>query len=67
MKKADSQSQIVIYQTEDGQARVNVRFEGETVWLSQKLMAELFGVEVVRPSRHCNQRCASYPRMKSSK
>ena len=34
--------EFLIYQTEDGQTRVQVRFEGETVWLSQRDMAELF-------------------------
>jgi len=37
-----SQSQFIIYQTEDQQTKLDVRFEGETVWLTQKLMAELF-------------------------
>lgn len=36
-------SEIVIYKTEDGQAKVNVYFEGETAWLTQDQMAELFG------------------------
>ena len=35
-------SEIVLYQTEDGQTRVQCRFESETIWLTQKLMAELF-------------------------
>ena len=35
------QSQILLYQTEDGQTRIEVRLENETVWLTQKLMAEL--------------------------
>ncbi|MDQ1266780.1 MAG: hypothetical protein QG635_1932, partial [Bacteroidota bacterium] len=35
-------SQIIIYQTEDGRTKLDVRMENETVWLSQKLMAELF-------------------------
>lgn len=34
---------IEIYQTPDGQTQVEVRFEQETVWLSQAQMAELFG------------------------
>ncbi|MBE6305955.1 MAG: cell filamentation protein Fic [Bacteroidales bacterium] len=33
---------IVIYQSEDGQTRIEVRMEDETVWLSQQQMAELF-------------------------
>ena len=36
------QSDILIYQTEDGRTRIDVRLEDETVWLSQQLMAELF-------------------------
>ena len=35
-------TQIVIYQTEDGKTKLDVRLENETVWLTQKLMAELF-------------------------
>lgn len=39
----DNQGDIVIYQTEDGGTKIDVRFEGETVWLTQQQMAELFG------------------------
>ena len=35
-------SQILIYQTEGGQTKIEVRLESETVRLTQKLMAELF-------------------------
>ncbi|NQE52582.1 hypothetical protein C5S29_03235, partial [ANME-1 cluster archaeon GoMg3.2] len=35
-------SQILIYQTERGQTKIEVLLENETVWLTQKLMAELF-------------------------
>jgi len=52
MKKNNPQSQIVIYQTEDGHAKVDVRFEGETVWLSQKLMAELFDITIPTINEH---------------
>ncbi len=34
--------EIVIYQTENGQTKIDVRFEDETVWLSQQQMAELY-------------------------
>jgi hypothetical protein len=34
--------EFLIYQTDDGATRVQVRFEGDTVWLSQRDMAELF-------------------------
>lgn len=36
------QSDIILYQTEDGRTRVQCRFENETVWLAQQQMAELF-------------------------
>jgi hypothetical protein len=39
----DTNSQIVIYQTKDGQTKLDVRLEHETVWLSQDQMAELYG------------------------
>jgi len=35
-------SEIVFYQTEDGSGRIEVRLEDNTVWLTQRLMAELF-------------------------
>ena len=36
-------NQIEIYQSQDGQTQVEVRFEQDTIWLNQKQMAELFG------------------------
>jgi hypothetical protein len=39
-------NQITIYETEDGKARIEVRFENENVWLTQKTMAELFECNV---------------------
>jgi hypothetical protein len=38
----ENKSQIVIYQTENGETKLDARFQDETVWLTQKLMAELF-------------------------
>jgi len=38
----ESNSSIILYQTEDGITKIDVRLENETVWLTQKLMAELF-------------------------
>ena len=35
-------NEIVIYQSEDGKTQLNVKLEGETVWLSQSQMSELF-------------------------
>jgi len=36
-------SEIIIYEDADGQSAVQVRLDGETVWLTQKQMSELFG------------------------
>ena len=33
---------MLFYQTEDGQSRIQVRLHDETVWLSQRLLAELY-------------------------
>ncbi|MBU4306061.1 MAG: virulence RhuM family protein [Candidatus Omnitrophica bacterium] len=41
-KKEPNNSQLIIYQTETGKTKIDVRFQDETVWLSQQLMAELF-------------------------
>ena len=45
-------SEILIYQTEGGRTRIDVRLEDETVWLSQKLMAELFQKDVRTINEH---------------
>lgn len=43
---------IEIYQTQDGQTQVEVRFEQDTVWLSQAQMAALFGKDVRTINEH---------------
>jgi hypothetical protein len=48
----DQSSQIILYQTVDGKTRVEVRFEHENVWLTQKLMAELFETTVANINMH---------------
>lgn len=45
-------SNFLIYQSEDGQPRLEVRLDDETVWLSQKLMAELFQKNVRTINEH---------------
>jgi hypothetical protein len=52
MEAENPQSQIIIYQTEDGKTRVEVRFEHEDVWLTQKLIAELFQTTVANINIH---------------
>lgn len=45
-------AEILLYQTEDGQTRLEVRLQEETVWLSQKRMAELFQKNVRTINEH---------------
>jgi hypothetical protein len=47
-----SSSELLFYQSEDGQTRLQVRLEGETVWLTQAQMAELFQTSVPNVSMH---------------
>ena len=49
--------EFLLYTTEDGQTRVECRFQDETIWLSQKLMAELFKVEVPTINEHLKTLC----------
>jgi len=46
------QSSLILYQTEDGRTRIQCRFEDDTVWLTQKLMAELFAKDVRTINEH---------------
>jgi hypothetical protein len=53
MAKADPRkSEIVLYQTEDGRTRLEVKLENETVWLTQGQMAELFQTTKQNVSLH---------------
>ncbi len=45
-------NQIEIYKSEDGQTEVEVRFEEETVWLSQYQLAELFNTDRTSLLKH---------------
>ena len=42
MSSRNDNSQFVIYQSPDGNIRIDVRLEDETVWVTQAHMAELF-------------------------
>ncbi|RZB35538.1 MAG: hypothetical protein SRB2_03068 [Desulfobacteraceae bacterium Eth-SRB2] len=44
--------QFLVYEAEDGQLKIDVRFENENVWLTQKLMADLFQVTVPTINEH---------------
>ena len=45
-------SQIIIYQNESGEVKLDVRFDGDTVWLTQKMMSELFDCSTDNISLH---------------
>jgi hypothetical protein len=47
-----NKSDILIYQSEDGQTRIDVQLINETVWLTQKLMAELFQLKIPTINEH---------------
>ena len=44
--------ELVVYRTEDGRNRISVRFEGETVWLTQAMMADLYETSVPNINMH---------------
>jgi len=48
----ENRSEIVLYQTEDGRSRIQVRLENETVWLTQNSMAELYQTTQQNVSLH---------------
>ena len=48
-------NQLIFYSTPQGSVKVEVVFENETFWLSQKRMAELFGVEVHTINYHLKE------------
>ena len=52
MNDQDKNNQIIIYNTEDGETKVEVQMKDDTVWLSQKQMAELFDCSVDNISLH---------------
>jgi len=47
-------SNILIYQNENGNIKVDVRFEDESIWLSQKQLSEVFGKSVKTINEHIN-------------
>jgi len=47
-----NQSEIVLYTTMDGKIKIDTIFQNETIWLTQKKMAELFDVNIPAISKH---------------
>ncbi len=50
-----NESNIIFYRTKDGAVKIEIRFEDETFWLTQKKLAELFGVEVQTINYHLKE------------
>lgn len=48
----DHKGEIILYQTEDGKSRIEVRLQGDTVWLNLDQLAELFQRNKSTISRH---------------
>lgn len=46
------QSEIILYQSEDGRTRIQCRFENESIWLTQALIADLFQKDVRTINEH---------------
>ena len=57
MERTDEpiQGELTLYQTAGGTVRIEVAYEGETFWLNQKKIAELFGVEVHTINYHLKE------------
>jgi len=52
VKNKNLDSQIVIYQSDDGRTSVDVRFQGETTWLTQAQLVELYNSSKANVSEH---------------
>ena len=50
----DNRSEIIIYNTEDGKCKIDVRLEDDNVWLTQEQMAELFQKAKSTINEHVN-------------
>jgi hypothetical protein len=57
--KQPESSKVVLYRTADGKVTVEVRFERESFWLTQKALAELFGVKIPAINKHLQNIYAS--------
>ena len=47
-----NQSEIVLYKTEDGAVKIDTIFQNDTIWLTQKKIAELFDVQRPAITKH---------------
>lgn len=54
MVSNQNNTQIILYTTPEGNIKIDTVFQNETIWLTQKKMAELFDVNVPAISKHIN-------------
>lgn len=50
--ETNNETQLVIYQTPNGETQLDVTVRGETIWLTQRQIADLFGTKVPAISKH---------------
>ena len=55
--KAENLGDIIIYQTDDGETQIDVKFEDETVWLTQAQLCELYQTSKANVSEHIKNIC----------
>ena len=48
----EKKGEFLLYKAQDGAVKVDVFFQDETVWLTQKALAELFGVQIPAINKH---------------
>lgn len=54
MDNKQSRGEIIIYTSDDGKISLDTKLENNTIWLTQKDMAELFGVKTPAINKHLN-------------
>jgi hypothetical protein len=59
ISSSDTQNKVILYTTADGKVTADVFFASDTFWLTQRTMAELFGVNIPSISRHLKNIYAS--------
>jgi hypothetical protein len=57
----ENKSDFILFKTDDEKISVDVRFEDETVWLTQEQMALLFGKAKSTINEHIQQRNSEFP------
>lgn len=54
MSDTENNNTFMFYSAEDGATNINVLLKNETVWVTQKIMSDIFGVQVPAISKHLN-------------